>query len=737
MRLAHAAPALLLTCSLAAGTPWEDFVQRRRTSDPRLAKWVLCVRPGEFTTLDAAREPEFLKLLTSGDFLLETLTATAAQDLWQRKGWENKQHWLLLSPAGDEAGQGPGRPRADDLLNAIHNTGARARFEQREAFLREHPDQGEARLEALNIAFQVLRYRLMALDKEGKVRIPAWHQDPAARNGYVPPRVSLPPGQGEAMADELYAGVAEHLEKLLALPGWEREAGSLASQLSYWDTGQSFRLRKLWGRAASGLEQALREEPYDFEIANFWVEACDAAGQPPASLSGLCLPVPGSPWPDPGMVPRFLEPALRKRDWDGALKLLSDLAPQAPPEPMSARGWETYCRLQSSVLAQRGVAYAGQGSWELAGAALGEARHWGGSQGVREALLQRGALFTGPGGDPGPWRQMLMQALTREGEPPPMPAAPPPLRLVVSGMPRWILAWTALRSAPDLVWWSPAELRWEAADKATHDKRQAQHGWEPGPRWVLYRGEEPLATGQTCPNPRALAAMLETQGPPLLERLQRAIDAQDDHLAARRERYELLIRRMPDPRLEATLAEDAARALVTLDFDPEAPWQPDPDIWAAAAQKALPALEESLRAWPNRSYLWRAWISWARFHPSRPSALALAQSVSFWSPRSDWKAWLPFEVQRAVAAELRREKNFSAMREWFGSVWESLDRRPLRSLHRGEQQWVMERRREEETAVFQPLRDALTALGFTQEKDELERVFAEMVGREHRPPRAK
>jgi hypothetical protein len=53
----------------------------------------------------------------------------------------------------------------------------------------------------------------------------------------------------------------------------------------------------------------------------------------------------------------------------------------------------------------------------------------------------------------------------------------------------------------------------------------------------------------------------------------------------------------------------------------------------------------------------------------------------------------------------------------------------LRSLYRGEQTWIMERRREEETAVFQPLRDALAALGCTQEQAELERAFGEMMGR--------
>jgi hypothetical protein len=214
----------------------------------------------------------------------------------------------------------------------------------------------------------------------------------------------------------------------------------------------------------------------------------------------------------------------------------------------------------------------------------------------------------------------------------------------------------------------------------------------------------------------------------MLQRLQGLLSAQPDHLPARRERAELLMRRMPNRWLEPALAEDAAKALIDLEFDPKAAWKPDPSLWAGAAQQALPALEQAIRIWPNRTYLWKAWITWARFHPAQPSVLALAQSVAFWSPKGDWRSWLPYEVQRAVAAELKRQGNFPAMRDWFRSVWETLDQRPLRSLYRGEQTWIMQRRQEEKTAVFQPLRDALAALDCTQEQAELERVFGEMMG---------
>jgi hypothetical protein len=373
------------------------------------------------------------------------------------------------------------------------------------------------------------------------------------------------------------------------------------------------------------------------------------------------------------------------------------------------------------------MALAGLGSWDMAGSALGEARLWGGSAGVREALLSRGSLFTGPGGDTSAWRLLLTQALGRDGERPAMPAQQPALRLVASALPP---AWNALRRAPELAPWSPAELSWEDADRASHEKRRARYGWPPGPRWALFRGDDLRATGPGCPDPRALANALEAEGPAMLQRLRRLLEANPEHQSARKERFQLLLQRMPNPHLEPTLARDAALTLAILEFDPRSPWKPDPNLWAEAAQKALPALERLIRTWPNRAHLWRAWVSWARFHPAQPSVLALAQSVPFWSPRWNWRAGLPYDVQREAAAEMRRQGDFNGMRDWFRSVWETLDHRPLRGLHAGERAWVLERRREEQTAVYQPLREALEALGCTHELMELKRQFGEMMGKD-------
>jgi hypothetical protein len=286
-----------------------------------------------------------------------------------------------------------------------------------------------------------------------------------------------------------------------------------------------------------------------------------------------------------------------------------------------------------------------------------------------------------------------------------------------------------LRQAPELALWAPEELHWEVAARTEFEALCQRQGWEPGPRWTLWRGDDLLASGRTCPDAKALASILESAGPSMLQRLQQLLTANPEHLAARWERFRLLERRMPDKRLEATMAEDAAAAMAPLDFAPDAAWKPDPEIWAGAAQQVLPRIETILRSWPSHAHLWRAWVCWARFHPDRPSVLALVQGLPFWDPRGDWRTGLPYEVQRAMAAEMRRQGSYAAMRQWFRSVWDGLDHRPLSQLHRGERPWVLERRREEETAVYRPLRDALAALNCTTELAELDRVFGEMMGR--------
>ena len=731
MRLAFVLPILCSMFSLASVSPWDNFLQRHKGQDPRSARWTLCMRSGEFPPAGSSYDEPFQRLLLGGDLSLEVLGAAEAKELWGLKAWAAQPHWVLLTPGGEEAATGAGQPKGAALEDAIHAASGLPRWEVRAAFLREHPEQGEAHLESAALAFRLMRARLMVLDRQGKVKVPAWHPEPNARPTFSFGRVSLPPGpEGEALADDLYGDVARALAPLFALPGWQGAMPSVSGYLAQWDLSQSSAMRGLFAHASSEAEESLQRDPTQYELANFWMESREAAGQGPVLLGGRFTPIPGRVWPPPGILNRLLEPYRRRMDWEGILHCLSDLTPPGAPEPLTASAWEEYCRLQCALLVQQGIALASQGSWDLAAGALEDAGQWGGGQGLREALLMRGGQWGGAPSDQSHWRNLLNRALGREGGRPPVPALPPPLRLVVMGNPPWILDWSALPQAPELLPWAPGELRWEAGSREAHEKLRRQYHWPPGPRWALFRGEDLRLTGLACPAPGALAAALEGEGPSLLQRYQRALDTQPGHAGIHRARFALLLPRMPDRRLEATLAQDAAAARISLDFGPEAPWKPDPEIWGACAQELLPRVEEELRSWPSRSALWSLWVSWARFHPAQPSILRLAQSLPYWSPQGDWRAGLPYLAQRAVASELRRQGNFDVMRTWYRAAWEALDQRPLAGLRMGERQWILDRRREEETAVFQPLRDALRALGCTQELAELERVFAGMMGRE-------
>jgi len=712
----------IFSCSIALAGPWEDFVQAHRKVEAARNRWTLCVRPNLIAPAELLADRDYQKLAAGGDWGIEVLGTAPAQDLQASLGAQ----WALLAPSGEVAGKGHGRPGGAALLAAIHAAGALARWEARDAFLKENPGQGEARNEALVFEMRLLRARLASLDSQGKVRVSAWHPEPgAAPEG---DRVSLAGADGDARAGELYQGVGEALESLARVDGWHRGGHGLASRLALFDLGQSTALRGVFRGLASEAGERAMADPDDPGLVQLWMETLDGARHLPETLSGSVLVVPGEVWPPPHILNGLLEPFRRRRDLDGELRLLADLAPQAPPEPLTPKGWEDHCELQAGLLAHKGSALAATGAWDQARAALDAAGEWGGARAAQMNIIRRGGQESTA--DAAAWRRLLVQASVRPHRRPPMPRVPPPLRVTLLGRPSWLLAWTALRDAPDLAPWSPGELRWEIASPGEHQRLRARYGWTPAARWALFQGEELRATGETCPEPRGLAAVLAGQGTPLLERLGRVIAQDPRHAAARRARFQALLARMPDRRLEPLLAEDAARAQLVLPFQPKEGWKPGEALWGGAAEAVLPDLEALLRSWPSDTELWRTWISWARFHPGHPSILDLARSLPYWFPGGDWRTALPYDVQRAVAAELRRQGDFFQMREWFQACWEVLDQRPLKDLRPWERSWFLERRVQEETAVFQPLRDALRALGFHEQQVELEKAFGAMMGRD-------
>jgi hypothetical protein len=701
--------------ALLAG-PWADFLQANRGRNR--GSWILALPSSALNTGALIRDPDYLELTSGPDWGVSVLGGAEARDLEASLG----ATWALLAPGGEVAGTGNGRPTGAGLLDAIHAHGGRARFELRAAFLQDHPRQGEARLEELTHQARLLRLKLVSLDSQGLVRVGAWH--PQA--GQPPEdRIALQGPEGAERAEELYRNLGEALQALAQVPEWTRGAEEVLARIAPFSLGQSATLRHLAAGLVPDLERAAASDPDGEAVVHFLLDMMDTADDLPTSFGGIFQGAPGEVLPAPPTLGLLLEPYWRRQRWEEALRILEDLVPPAPPEPLDRRGWDAWLQLKAGADACRAATYASMGSWDEARGALAEAVACGHSGAVQSALLGRGIAAATR--DPVAWHRLQQQASGAYPHAPPMPVPPGPLTLTLLGRPPWLLDWARLRDAPELAAWAPSVLHWDIATSGAHRSARERFGWCPEPRWALFRDGEVLATGTECPASGALAGVLAAHGTSRLERLADALARNPNSAHLRRHRFQALLRRMPDARLEPLLAEDAAQAFLPLPFGPGDAFHPDPALWSALAPEVLGTLEERLRSWPSDAGLWEAWLSWARFDPARPSALVLAQSLPHWAPRGDWRLAMPFALHRAVAAEMRRAGDYRAMRDWFQEMWEALDRIPLKDVRPWEKDWVQERRGEEETAIVQPLREALRVLGMTDQLAEVDRTWAAMT----------
>ena len=141
--------------------PWDEFVQAHRNVEAARSRWTLCVRANGLVPAELLNDREYQRLATGGDWAVEMLGAAQAQDLQSSHGAQ----WALLAPSGEVAGFGSERPQGAALLSAIHASGAKARWEAREAFLKENPSQGEARLEELGQELRLLRTQVQRVQR--------------------------------------------------------------------------------------------------------------------------------------------------------------------------------------------------------------------------------------------------------------------------------------------------------------------------------------------------------------------------------------------------------------------------------------------------------------------------------------------------------------------------------------------------------------------------------------------
>lgn len=664
------------------------------------APWALVYRGGDPQGTWWRQDEGFCRMVAGGDLSASTTDLRLVQRMARSGKGTPEPPWMLLDHRGEKVLEGAGGPSSREIQAFLDRSGYRSSWERREAFLREHPEHGEAWLDLAACGFRLAQLRLAHAESQGKIfqsRLQAGRKLEAGQ------RV-LPRDEAEALAEAMFQEMADGLEGLLRVPEWTRGRNEFLSfaGLGAVAAGESPRVRSLAERMRPEMLEAWRQEPHRaaWIMGEGWVNLGTLLGTSkefpfPSDLR----PLPGRIWPSAALIEDLARPCLQRKDWSGLLALLQALPPGADPD---SENWKDCCARNTAFAFLRALAQAGLERWEEAFQSLQEARRWAGSGWPRGNWAARMNAVL-PAHDRGTQGNALFDLLTQAPEPDPTPPpVPEAFRLVRFGKAEWSGRWEALRFADPLVPWGPGELHWEFAAHIPPSLQQ-RYGWTAESRWALFRGESLRTSGLSCPSPRSLADALASEGSAKLQHLDACLSREPGHLDARRARFALVLPRMPQPVLEWNLAEDARRAWIPLEFGPKAAWHPDPKLWASAALKVLPELEAAIRRWPSRAEFWKAWVTWSAFHPRRPSVLDLAQRVDIWGPPSRWKAGLPKEVHEAIAEALRLRSAFGTMREWFQEGREGLGSFPREFRER--QAWL-----EAAKPIFQYLREALQGL---------------------------
>jgi len=697
----------VLVAPLAGQDAWARYLDRIKETPEAQPVWRMLLRPQD---MDAAwlQDAWIRRLVGSQEFRVERLSEAVAKDLSAAKGWKQEARWLLLAPNG-QMKEGPGRPKGEQLLVELRSLGLTPRWERRAAFLKEHPDHGPARLEDAEETLAWGVNRMGAVTARVGVTVLA----SALRPDATPDATTL------ALIDSAFKEGVEALRRYMQVPlWWDRGLGSGRRILTLFRGRMPAGLDEVAGELRDGALEALKREPGDGELWSLWGDLSALTRQDTRPALAGVVPAPGQAWPPDELVTMLFDAYAETADWAGALEALDGLAASSRPQPLDEEAWEGTRYGLALLEVQRARVLAQLERWDESAAAVSRARVLAGQRwrGFLPALVRRGIPeATKTRAD------LYGEYLKPDPLPDPPVPARPRLRLLRLGP--GSAAWAALPKAQAFALWSPAEFSIETPPPKLEADLRARMGMG-GPGWALLRGEDLVAHGEGMPAPSELAQRMEASAPSRLQRLDLFLQHHPEHLNARELRVKLLGARMPDPRLEGLLAEDARRLRAKV---PKVEgWTPDPALWQWAAQKVLPELERDLERWPDRPDLWRAWLSWSRLHPGSPSPLALALRLPVWGSEAAWSARLPAEVHKAVAEEFRAQGRFEDMRQWFKDAWEGSETRALRRA--GAPTWVQTQRKAVKESILDPYREALLALRRDAELMALDREVAGLFG---------
>lgn len=691
--------------------------------------WCLLLRVEDSGSFSARPDDAILRLQAELQLSRRELPPALALSQWEARGWGKEPHWLLASSEGEVVGEGPGLPDGDAVITVLRDRGTRPRWEERRAFLAVHPENGEAWSEDLqrNIRLAVLRIRsLVSQGKavrrkslDGTENIGTFLDDPE-------------PQERERLADQVFQEAAEALEGLHGVDRWWDDLRDTSLMLPLFGAQDSPRIRQVARAAVKEVEGLLARVGPDHALEVAWNTFRTLGGMSHRELPEAPS-IPGEPGPSPFLLESCVKSFIEQKDWDGALGFLDALPEGRADGRWTPETWRNHCL---ALAVQSGLRI--RPLWEL-----------GRTQASKEAL----EAMRAQSGSAWPWlskdstlispaikEQAFFQELSKTPDPglPALPDQGPSPHLAILGDPTWRKSWEALWKADPFLPWRGEDVGWSTLAPEAATRLRAQAGWNTEPRWALLRGEEVLATGVQCPRPEAMAELLARWVPSRLQELSAFLERHPGHAGARRARMAILAARMPEPRLEPLLAEDARLAFHTpasglwrhpLAFGPDAPWKPDPALWQWSAEQVLPRIETLLRSWPRHGGLWKAWLAWSRFHPSHPSVTRLASSLDPWPPRTHWLGALPPEVWQAVTAELRRGGDYGQIVEWLGEAWAGVDQSPGSSIQEGLWEHVRAERERLLQTLVAPLAEAYRIQKRPEDAAALEATYQLMMKR--------
>lgn len=620
-------------------------------------------------------DPDYGRVVMAREIIGADLEDGELQAWATRLGWKPGPHWLLLSPAGEAILSGTDQPDPPALLDAMRGTGWRPRYELRDQFLREHPDNGDAWGEA---EYEATRYAWHRAVVEHRLGAPNPQTDPGLELADLDKRPT-PPDQDQAQ----WGPAVLALNGLMGVEGWtgQRQLFLGMFALRVGGVKHSALMRDPLRRLRQGIEAALVQHPSDYRLWAAWNALWEMSqdSDPRALLQSL-EGAPRQPWPPLASSDALGEAFVAQQDWTGLESFATEAYAQGmAPSVRIYQDKEYTLALVSNWGFWRVLALAKQGRETEAQGFVKDLRSLVGSRWPEYAsagLAPSLALYLGKDDA---LVQSLVAAKDEKAPPdPPKPVFPPVPHLALLGHPAWERAWNGYPALSAFDAWEPGEeLGWQPLKLADEKVLRARMGWGAEPRWALLRGERVLASGTELPKPAFLADRLRAEGLPYLEQLDAFIRTHPDHMEAREARMEALRSRMPNERLEATLLEDARAT-----FEPFHPgagsvmpmvadWKPRRELWEPAARRVLPELEARLRRWPERKELWEAWLDWAQVSADPPSPARMMGSLAIWKTRTGGGAGpLPDGVLAVVSKHLQDEERWKDLADWCRAFWE-------------------------------------------------------------------